>query len=506
MDSSQDAGPKPNSLSRAPNPEIAKLDQDIRTRFARRTGSMQAFLEQWIRLDDSQAMLFGARGIKGENYLQFCLANGDIAMALPVLRICAFFAETTATDTVTQFLNHIDSEGDDVWHYLANNLKESEDDDSLAIAQFLVQLEIDYCRKNNDDESPLARLLVPTPRWPSVNSMLLAKQLTIDEIEASFPAHVTDNPQIKSEIMAGIFFSDLAENKARLINHMIYFASHPKSELPDRLAIGRALFEYVGGKRAETVLMKMIETNHQDTFEKAMEFLYALADQVTKLSAKGDNQLAKAQAQAYIYRRIGCRNRIFQSTLTKAVMADRPTYISTLLQLVVNESITLSRRNAKGQTENELLTIDKNSPSPANPALSLLLQQDARGNLAFHVAVLMNRSDCLRKLFYGLSLIDIHAILCRIPNRFNLTVADLLSQRTAFQKLSVEVKAKRMSVEDAQQWGMQIKGIDPRIAEFLGEAIHKAEDVIQRTGGIKSAKPNFDLIRVPTVMLAMQNA
>ncbi|KJV06726.1 hypothetical protein VZ95_20585 [Elstera litoralis] len=176
------------------------------------------------------------------------MANGDIDMALPIAQMCAFFAESTDAERIANFLNHIDTESNDIWHYLADNLKESEDDDSLAIAQLLVQLEIDYCRKNDQDESPLARLLVPTPRWPSVNSMLLAKQLTIDEIEASFPSHVTQNEQIKAEIMAGIFFSDLAENDARLSSNMIYYATHSKSEMPDRLSIARAVFDYAGGK------------------------------------------------------------------------------------------------------------------------------------------------------------------------------------------------------------------------------------------------------------------
>jgi hypothetical protein len=56
------------ALSRAASPDMAKLDHDIRTRFARRTGDMSAFLQQWIRLDEAQHMFFNFRGIKGENY------------------------------------------------------------------------------------------------------------------------------------------------------------------------------------------------------------------------------------------------------------------------------------------------------------------------------------------------------------------------------------------------------------------------------------------------------
>jgi hypothetical protein len=50
-----------------------------------------------------------------------------------------------------------------------------------------------------------------------------------------------------------------------------------------------------------------------------------------------------------------------------------------------------------------------------------------------------------------------------------------------------------------------VKSVDKRIVEYLGEAIRKAEDIINRTGGQSVAKPTFELIKLPTVQLALQN-
>src|SRR5207244_4207672 len=149
------------SAKPTPSPQIKALDSEIRTRFGRRTDSLESFLGQWIKLDESQTMFFAARGDQGENYLQYLLSAGDIPMALGVSRTCASFAGTTDSERIEAFLNNVDRGGNDMWHYLAANLTESEDEDSLEIAKLLIQLEIDYCRKNDKDESPLARLLIP---------------------------------------------------------------------------------------------------------------------------------------------------------------------------------------------------------------------------------------------------------------------------------------------------------------------------------------------------------
>jgi hypothetical protein len=86
-----------------------------------------------------------------------------------------------------------------------------------------------------------------------------------------------------------------------------------------------------------------------------------------------------------------------------------------------------------------------------------------------------------------------------------LTVADLLSPENAYRKLSIEIKAQRLSIEDAQSMLGTVKAVDKRIIEYLSEALRKADDIINRTGGQSVAKPTFDLLKIPTVQLAIQN-
>ncbi|MEJ0068056.1 MAG: hypothetical protein WDO24_04245 [Pseudomonadota bacterium] len=91
-----------------PSPEIKALDTEIRTRFARRTDALESFLNQWLKLDESQAMFFAARGTLGENYLQYLLSAADMPMALGVARMCSGFAGTTDSERIVAFLNNID--------------------------------------------------------------------------------------------------------------------------------------------------------------------------------------------------------------------------------------------------------------------------------------------------------------------------------------------------------------------------------------------------------------
>lgn len=488
-----------------PNALMAALDEGVRGRFARRTGSLDAFLRDWIKLDDSQKQLFDTRGADGENYLQHILARADIKMALGIARTCAFFAETDSADRVVDFLNNIDNHGNDLWHYLADNLTSREDEDSLEIAKLLVQLEIDYCRKNANDESPLARLLIPVVRWASINSLLQAKAISIEEMESSFPDAVARNEQVRAELMAGIFFSDLADNDAKLTSHFLAQAVSPKADKIERARIARVLFDYSGGQRAETVLMRMVEFDHGDTLEKALAFLQTIAEDAYQAQAAGDQAAAKTNQQMFIYRRIGRRNRAGQNLIMKAVQANKPNYVSVILRHLRNEDLILAKRGPRGEVEREMVIVDKNSPAPSNPTMALLLQQDVRGNLAFHNAVLLGREDCLRKLIFGISQIDLSVILTRIPNRWGLTIQDLLSPEASHRKLTIEIRGQRLSVEDAQTLMGMVKALDKRIGEFLVELLRRAEDMLSRTGGAAVAKPTFDLMRVPTVLMAIQN-
>ncbi len=496
--------PAPTKSGYQPSPELVALDKEVRTRFARRTDRLESFLREWFRLDASQEKLFSTRGRRGENFLQYQLAAGQIDMALGIARVCQGFAETTYRESVEAFLHHADHDGNDLWHYLADNLRAQEDDDSLEIARILVGLDIDFSRKNANDESPFARLLIPTAKWQSVNSLLQAKTVTIDDLEASLPEHVLTNPELRAELVVGVLNSDLADNDGKLTRHLLAFATSTKSERSDRANLARALFDYAGGRRQETALMRIVETPDRDLLDESLNLLQKVVEDATAEAAVSDLQLAKANQQILTYRRLSRRNRVFQNLLFKAIQSDHPTYISAVMSALRNEELILVRRNSRGGTDREPLTVDKASPSPGNPALSLLLQQDARGNLAIHAAVQAGRAECLRKLLFGLSFIDTYVILTRIPNRVGLCVCDLLSVKDAHPKLAAEVKAKRMTLEEAQQLLSNIKYADKNVVELVTEILHRSEDSLARTGGVKATKPTFDLGKLPTIQLMLR--
>lgn len=500
----EEGQPHRRFADRKPSQAIQAVDTELRRRFARRTGLLEDFLKEWIKLEDAQAGFFGARGNNDENYLQYMLAIGDTSMALGIARMCAEFAQTTDSERTVTYLNHLDAERNDLWHYLADNLAVSETEESLELARILIQLEIDYSRKNDNDESPLARLLIPTCKWASINAMLKAKELKVAEMEGALPQQVQAQAAVKGEVLSGVFFSDIADNDARLINHLLQQALSPRAELKDKADICRVLFEYVGGKRQETVFMRLVQTDFRDTVEQSLQFLEQVAEEAHRPIAARDLQMAKAQAQVFLYKRLARRDRLFQSALTKAIQADKAVFVTSCVRTLRNEDQILTRKDAKGQSIREPVVIDKTSPAPLNACMSQLLHMDVRGNTNFHTAVLMNRMDCLRKLMQGLSMIDLYTILARLPNRYNLTIADMCSPEAAFKKLGPEVKAGRLPVEEAQQMLGTIKAIDKRMIEYLVEGIKKAEDQLNRTGGIAIAKPNFDLSKVPTIMMRQQ--
>lgn len=499
-----ESDPPASSLRRDPSPEIAALDQDIRTRFAKRTGSLDSFLGEWIKLDQSQMAFFNTRGTAKETYLQFCLAGGDLEMALAITRMCAVFARSSDPARAMMLLNHVDGNGNDVWHYLAESLAISEEEEGLAIARTLIELEIDFSRKNDKDESPLARLLIPEVKWQSLNTLLLAKTLTVEEMESSFSARINENLAVKAEVMSGIFISDLADNQAQLTRYFLQKALNSTTEKAERQTIARVMFEYAGGKRGESVLMKAIESDQPELFRALLDLLLRCAEEVALAeSASGDRQRGAAAQQIFLYRRLGRRNRVFQSLLHKAVLADRADHIATIMGMMKNEPVVLAKRNPRGEIEREPIIVDKTSASPFNPAMSTLLHQDARGNLALHAAVLFGREECFRKLLVGLSVATVFALLTRVPNRYGLTVVDLISAQRTHAKLTAEVQAQRIAPADAQQLLQLVKKADKRMQELVFGMAKKAEEVLAKGG---AGKPSFDLQRIPTIAMAQRQA
>ena len=473
--------------------EIKALDAEIRSRFAKRTGALSSFLQQWILLEESQTQFFNARGLRGENYLHYLLSIGELNLAHGVVTMCNEFARSTVADGVVSFLKHIDLNGNDVWHYLAENLANHEDDYALQIAQTLIQLDIDFCRKNDQDQSPLAHLLIPEVKWASINAMVKVRRLALDEIEDSFSDTISQNEAVMAAIIVNILVSDLMNNNGQLLNQMLDFAISPRSEKTDRAPLLRGIFNYVGGNRNETVFMRLIETDLRELFGKVIKLIELGAEDATRQKAASDAPSARQEKQVYFYRHFSKVNKVGTGLLHRMVLANRPSYILPIMNLLSNEPLWQinPKRGEKGQPERINLIVDRASAAPCNPNMSLLLQQDQRGNTAFHLALMTGQDECLRKFFVGISTTDTAAIISRIPNRYNLTLLDLTQVQRSYAKLTVEIKAGRLSIEEAQNILALVKKLNIRIIEYLLEFVKNAEESIKRSNG-KLPIPSFD--------------
>ena len=532
----------PQIVKSPPSMAISQLDSDIRNRFKKRTGELSAFLLQYIMMEENRIKLLAARGQQSETYLHYLLANHDVDMATALAQTCNDFARTTVAEPIMDYMRHVDGHGNDVWHYLAESLANENDDEAtgdsagLAIAKILIQMDIDFCRKNEDDISALARLLFPDVKWSSVNAMLRAKHLSLAEIEASFADRISKNTAILHNVMVGIFESDLLENEATLLKQMLGEILSPRAEAAARTSMIAACFNYVGGKRSETVFMKALQAKEREAVEMMLKLAERGSEDATRTLSASDTQAARAQRQFLLYQYLGKRDKIYQGPLHKAVIANNPGFITPLISLFRQENLTIAGKvnqniggmggmggthsgsqfqrshghshpqlNARTQSNQagdwhhtrERLMVDQSSPAPANPFMSLLLQQDAFGNTVFHLAVLHNREDCLRKLLSGLSNADSGAILIDIPNRYNLTVADLLSQKIVHGKLSTEIRERRINIELAQGIMQSVKKIDARLHDYLRGIIAQIDETIRRSKA--KPQPNFDLARIPTI-------
>ncbi|MEM6491978.1 MAG: hypothetical protein AAF684_08810, partial [Pseudomonadota bacterium] len=354
------------------------------------------------------------------------------------------------------------------------------------------------------EETALSKLLLPEPKWKSINSMNSAKELTITDLEAAFGEAVHGNEAVKQEIMVNIFTADLADNAATLTSTVLRDALSSQAEREERKKAAKLLFDTVGGPRRESIFMKTAEVDDQRSFDQMLDLMIKCVEDETREVAARDGSMAFAQQQVLLYRRLSKRNRSYQNFMVKAVISVKPKLIGAITSLLKNENLMIAQKDERGQTTHANVTVDEKSPAPRNPALSMLLQQDVRGNTAYHTAAFLSSVDCLKRLFANLSMMDSFMIVSKIPNRYGVTVADSLDAVKVTQKISAQLKAGKINQADANQLVGLAKKQNREIQEFLGDMIARASETIERTGGLSEAKPTFDLKRVPTVALHLK--
>lgn len=442
----------------------------------RYSGTLTRMLSEWVKDRHGQDMLFGSRGAKGETYLQHLLAVKDHEIAEALVATCGVLLESTIASRVLEFLNQADGDGNGVWHYLALASEQDDNPAWLRLIEALARLQIDIKRKNAGGDNAVVFFTTPKPRWTALNTLAQLDVLTVEELVGAFSLGPGEDE--RSRRLGNVLVADIADNQGAFCQALISHADNASTTRRERAACVRAFFQCAGGETGDTGFLKLLETDLGVPVERLATVVQANAAEESG-GARGT-----AKHQAWLYKRIVRPNRLLYGPLAKAVIANRPGHIAVLQGLLSNEDLSLM--------------IDEASAAPNNPWLSLMLQQDALGNLPLHTAVMWGRPECFNRLIGDISMTDLNLMLRAVPNRFNLTVVDLSLPAAAQAKLGMEIQAKRVTVEAAQTIFAQIQKFHHLTQKPLNELVKKATEGAAKAAS-SGVKPGFDLVKVASV-------
>jgi len=468
------------------------IHEDIQTRFAKMTGRFDRFFLQWIKFNNNSDRLFEARGFNNENYLQFRLAENNVDAAAGIFdAILHHWREHNREGDIYTFLNHEDYNGNGIWHYLADTLRQHEGAATLKIARTLLAMDIDFSRRNKNGQSPLFKMLVPAPRWQSLNALIQTKHLTIANIEMAV-AEGTAEEVARNHIMSMIFSRDIAENRGLLSQHVLRQAVQPQADPNLRAATCRLFFEYFDVETGDTAFFDLISIANHAMFDDLMRLLMSSTAEVVRKIAAPDVATTKSYAQAYLSKKLLRRKRNGQGVLFVALFAEKHMHMRKITSLLYNDALVI-KQSVRGEMVRKDMVIDKDSPAPTNPLLSLLLQQDEQGNSVFHHAVMRGDLQALKWLFSGLAPNDIYAIIKAFPNRLGLSLWDLINPEALKALLTQAVNQKKLRPEQAIAFLRGLPAENTDIADFLAARINEIEELAKSVGRKEPLPPTFQL-------------
>lgn len=468
------------------------IHEDIQTRFAKMTGRFDRFFMQWIKFSNNSDRLFDARGFNNENYLQFRLAENNVDAAAGVFdAILHHWKEHDREADIYTFLNHEDYNGNGIWHYLADTLRQHEGAATLKIARTLLAMDIDFSRRNKNGQSPLFKMLVPAPRWQSLNALIQTKHLTIENIENAV-ADGTAEELARNHIMSMIFSRDIAENRGLLCQHVLRQAVQPQADVTLRASTCRLFFEYFDVETGSTAFFDLISIANHAMFDDLMRLLMASTAEVVRKIGAPDVATTKSYAQAYLAKKLLRKKKNGQGVLFIALFAEKHMHMRKITSLLHNDALVI-KQSVRGELVRKDMVIDKDSPAPTNPLLSLLLQQDDQGNTVFHHSVLRGDLQALKWLFSGLAPNDMHAIIKSFPNKFGLSIWDLTNPEAVKAQLTQAVNQKKLRPETAIAFLRGLPAENKDIADFLASKINEIEELAKSVGRKEPLPPTFQI-------------
>jgi hypothetical protein len=487
-----------------PRPTVAEIHEDISARFAKRVGRFQAFFLNWIKFQSNGDRLYQAVGEAGETYLQYRLSLGHVVEAQGILQVVLDSWQVEKPQRVYDYLNHEDADGNGIWHYLADTLRDAEGIDTLKMARTLLSLDVDFSKRNKFGISPLCKMLVPEPRWRSVNALIQTKHLSIENIERALGETAKDDEK-KAAMMSALFKGDLTANRGLLSQHVLKQSLAPQADRAQRDATCRLFFDYIDPRDGSSAFFKLIAVANHGMFEDLLRLLMRSTEETVLGMGPPDVVTKKAYRQVLICKKLLRRDRSGEGILFKGLQAGKHQHLRKLCSLLLNDEVCI-KKLVRGEPVRQPIPIDPSSPAPTNPLLSILLQRDGDGNTVFHHAMLAGDQAVLEGFFYGLPSNDIYAIITGVANGCGITLLDLTDPEAAKSKLVRAVKIGLLAKARGQAMLGAIDGITPEVAGYVVKKIDEIESLASDTKGGRPVPPNFDLSKFAASLSATASA
>jgi len=471
-----------------PSESIEDIHNEIMVR-VNKGGRFVNVFYNWLKYENNGDRLLAARGISGENYLLNRLAVQEVKRALAIIQC---LQDQWEQDRIDQILNGEDSEGNGVWHYLADNLKMNEGRETLKIANLLIDFDVNFIKRNKQGISPLGKMLLPHPKWQSINALIRTRHLQIGNIESAISEYARDDEAKKAALMCRLFQQDLTDNKAVLSQHILKLANKSNTDAEHRQATCRLFFDYLDETDGTTAFFKLIRVANMAMFEDLLRLLLVDTDATVHAMGPPDVATKKAYRQVVLCRRLLRVDRRGETVMFHCVRLAKIKFYQKMTNFLVNDEVAVKKLK-RGEPVRTAVTIDKTSPAPSNPLLSVLLKRNRMGDTMFHIAARRGDREALEAFCYGLPSNDIYAIFTRVPDAVGLTLMDMTQMDTVKTKLTQAVQNGRLKKETAQGLLKQIANAPRDATDFIVSKKLEIEELASDTKGGAPLSPSFDL-------------
>ena len=475
-------------------PGLSELDRDIRAGYAQRSGRFERFLEDWIKYRDNGDKLYRARGQRHETLLQYKLSRRDVVGAHALFRVAKEVWSKDSPAWLFDYLNHEDSGGNGIWHYLADAIQGNEGFETLTLARELVALDVDFSRTNRDGISPLGKMVLPRPRWKSLNALIQAGCLTMADIERAVAEHAHHGAECNA-ILSHILSEDAANNRSILCGTIVRQALDPKAERDLRVATAAKIFDHVDPRDGSVPFFSLIAYADSSTFDDVLRLLTQQVEEAVMALAPPDVTSKKAYRQALLCRRVLRRDNAGEGVLFKALKVGNTMHLRKVTSLLINDDLHIGKL-VRGEYTRQPVTIERSSPAPSNPLLSLLLQRGVSGNTMFHEAAFAGEKGVLEGCLLGLGSNDIYAILTAVPNAAGITLRELGNFDLCRTRIHRATTQKAVTEAEGQTMLAQIGRVPADVVQAIQERIAEIRNLAADTKGGAPIAPSFELSRV----------